>query len=60
MVAEALRLARLLPWLVTLWTQTEQAKNRREYLREKHGDPGDLPPGWMAAVQTASATRLPL
>ena len=59
-VAEALRLSRLLQWLVGLWTQTEQVKNRRDYLRDKHGDPEALPPGWMTAVQTASATRLPL
>jgi hypothetical protein len=59
-VAEALRLSRLLRWLVELWTKTEQVKNRRDYLRDKHGDPEALPPGWMGAVQTASATRLPL
>lgn len=59
-VAEALRLARLLRWLVGLWAQTEQVKNRRDYLRDKHGDPEALPPGWMAAVQTAGTTRLPL
>lgn len=59
-VAEALRLSRLLRWLVGLWTQTEQVKNRRDYLRDKHGDPEALPPGWIAAVQTAGTTRLPL
>jgi Family of unknown function (DUF6218) len=59
-IAEAVRLARLLQWLVGLWTQTEQVKNRRDYLRDKHGDPEALPPGWMAVVQTAAATRLPL
>lgn len=59
-VAEALRLSRLLRWLVGLWAQTEQVKNRRDYLRDKHGDPEALPPGWMAAVQTAGTTRLPL
>ncbi len=59
-VAEALRLARLLQWLVGLWIQTEQVKNRRDYLRDKHGDPEALPPGWMTVVQTAATTRLPL
>ena len=59
-VAEALRLSRLLQWLVGLWAQTEQVKNRRDYLRDKHGDPEALPPSWMTAVQTAAATRLPL
>lgn len=59
-VAEALRLSRLLRWLVALWARTEQVKNRRDYLRDKHGEPEALPPDWMAAVQTASATRLPL
>ena len=59
-VAEVLRLSRLLQWLVGLWTQTEQVKNRRDYLRDKHGDPEALPPGWMTVVQTAATTRLPL
>ena len=59
-VAEALQLSRLLQWLVGLWTHTEQVKNRRHYLRDKHGDPEALPPSWMTAVQTAAATRLPL
>ena len=59
-VVEALRLARLLQWLVGLWAQTEQVKNRRDYLRDKHGEPEALPPAWMSAVQTASTTRLPL
>ena len=59
-VTEALRLSRLLRWLVELWTTTEQVKNRRDYLRDQHGDPEALPPRWMTAVQTARATRLPL
>jgi hypothetical protein len=59
-VVEALRISRLLQWLVGLWAQTEQVKNRRNYLRDKHGEPEALPPRWMAAVQSASVTRLPL
>jgi hypothetical protein len=59
-IAEALRLSRLLQWLVGVWTETEQLKGRRDYVRNKHGDPEALPPTWLAAVTTASATRLPL
>jgi hypothetical protein len=59
-VVEALRTSRVFQWLVGLWTGTEQAKNRRDYLRDKHGEPETLPPAWMAAVLTARDTRIPL
>jgi hypothetical protein len=59
-IVEALRMSRMLRWLVALWTQTEQVKNRREYIREEHGQPQALPPSWLTAVTTASTTRLPL
>jgi hypothetical protein len=59
-IAEALRISRLLAWLVGMWTQTEQVKGRRDYVRDKHGEPEALPPSWLTAVTTASATRLPL
>ncbi|MGD9525308.1 DUF6218 family protein [Pseudonocardia sp.] len=59
-VVEALRTSRVLQWLIGLWTRTEQPKNRRDYLRDKHGEPDALPPAWLDAVLTASDTRLPL
>lgn len=59
-IAEALKLSRLLQWLVEIWAETEQLKGRRDYVRDKHGEPEALPPTWLTAVTTASATRLPL
>lgn len=59
-VADALTVARLLRWLVTLWSETEQVKNRRHYVLDAHGPAESLPPAWLAAVHTASTTRLPL
>ncbi|PRX45386.1 hypothetical protein B0I33_10949 [Prauserella shujinwangii] len=59
-VAEALTVARVLGWLVRLWTETEQVKNRRDYLRAAHGAPEPLPPSWFAAVRIARSTTLPL
>jgi Family of unknown function (DUF6218) len=58
--AEAITVARTLRWLVKLWAETEQVKNRRGYVRDALGDPEALPPSWLAAVHTASATVLPL
>lgn len=59
-VSEALTVSRVLRWLVELWSQTEQTKNRRPYLREVHGDPDPLPASWWAAMRAALSTRLPL
>ena len=59
-IAEALKLSRLLQWLIEIWAETEQLKGRRDYVRDKHGEPEALPPTWLTAVTTASATRLPL
>jgi hypothetical protein len=59
-VSEILPIARTLRWLVSIWAETEQVKNRRRYVRAEHGDPDPLPPQWLAAVQSASANRLPL
>lgn len=59
-VSEALSIARTLRWLVTIWAETEQVKNRRRYVRAEHGDAEPLPPQWLAAVQSAGSTRLPL
>jgi hypothetical protein len=59
-VSEVLSIARTLRWLVSVWAETEQVKNRRRYVRAEHGDPEPLPPQWLAAVQAASTNRLPL
>lgn len=59
-VSEVIGVARVLAWLVRLWAQTEQVKNRRDYARAAHGVPEPLPPSWLSAVQTARSTRLPL
>jgi hypothetical protein len=50
----------VLKWLVGVWAETEQVKNRRPYVRDAYGGCEGLPPLWLAAVQTANATRLPL
>ena len=59
-IVEALQMSRMLRWFIALWTQTEQVKNRREYIRDEHREPQALPPSWLTAVTTASTTRLPL
>lgn len=59
-VSEVLTVSRVLGWLAGVWAEVEQVKNRRRYVRDMHGAPEALPPSWLAAVQTASATRLPL
>jgi hypothetical protein len=59
-VSEVLSIARTLRWLVSVWAETEQVKNRRRYVRARHGDAEPLPPQWLAAVQSASSSRLPL
>ncbi|MFC5094437.1 DUF6218 family protein [Amycolatopsis plumensis] len=59
-VSEVLSIARTLRWLVSVWAETEQVKNRRRYVRDEHGEPDPLPPQWLAAVQAASTNRLPL
>jgi hypothetical protein len=58
--SELLTVARVLRWLVKVWTETEQVKGRRSYVRAAYGDVEALPPTWLAAVQTSSANRLPL
>lgn len=57
-VSEALLVSRLLRWLVGLWSETEQTKNRRRYVADKFGPPTALPPTWLNAVQTAYHSRL--
>ncbi|GAB2781308.1 DUF6218 family protein [Amycolatopsis magusensis] len=59
-VSEVLTTARVLRWLVEVWSDTEMVKNRREYVRAVHGATEPLPPEWLLAVQTAGKTRLPL
>jgi hypothetical protein len=58
--AAAITVARVLRWLVRVWTETEQVKSRRSYVRDALGDPEALPPSWLAAVKTANTTVLPL
>lgn len=59
-ISEVLTISRVLGWLVKVWAETEQVKSRRRYVHDRLGAPEALPPSWLAAVQTASATRLPL
>jgi hypothetical protein len=59
-VSEALRLARVLRWLVVVWTEAEDVKGRRRVVRAAHGAAEPLPPAWLAAVRAAASTRLPL
>ena len=56
-VSEALAVARVLSWLVTVWAETEGVKARRHYVRAKHGAAEPLPPTWLAAVRTAAGAR---
>jgi hypothetical protein len=44
-VSEALLISRLIRWLVGLWSETEQTKNRRRYIGDAFGLPTALPPG---------------
>lgn len=59
-VSEALTVSRVLSWVAALWTETEQPKGRRTYLRDEHGAAEPLPPAWRAATRTAGASRLTL
>lgn len=59
-VSDVLSIARTLRWLVSVWAETEQVKNRRRYVRAEHGNPEPLPPRWLAAVEVAGDHRLPL
>jgi Family of unknown function (DUF6218) len=59
-VRDVLLVCRLLGWLVELWSETEQAKNRRSYLQDEHGAPEALPPAWLTALSAAGSARLPL
>lgn len=59
-VREALTVSRVLRWLVGQWSETEQTKNRRRYLRDDHGEPEALPPSWLVSMQAAKTGRLPL
>lgn len=59
-VSEVLLVSRLLRWLVGLWSETEQTKNRRRYVADKFGPPTALPPIWLNAVQAAYHSKLVL
>ncbi|GAA1030714.1 MULTISPECIES: DUF6218 family protein [Amycolatopsis] len=56
-VLKELTIARTLRWLVSVWAESEKAKNRRRYVRDVREEL--LPPSWLSAVQVASATRVP-
>ncbi|HEX5114198.1 MAG TPA: DUF6218 family protein [Pseudonocardiaceae bacterium] len=57
-VSDALTVARLLRWLVVVWTETEDVKGRRSYVRAEHGPAEPLPPTWLTAVRTAAGGGL--
>lgn len=57
-VSEALLVSRLLRWLVELWSETEQTKNRRRYVGDAFGPPTALPPRWLNAVQAAYHSKV--
>ena len=59
-VSEVLTVCAVLRWLIDLWNETEQIKNRRSYVSAAHGAPEALPPSWLSAVHCANETRLPL
>ncbi len=57
-VSEALLVSRLLHWLVGLWSETEQTKNRRRYVGDAFGLPTALPPRWLNALQAAHHSKV--
>lgn len=59
-VSEVLTVCSVLRWLIELWQETEQLKNRRSYVFDARGAPEVLPPSWLTAVSYANETRLPL
>lgn len=59
-VSEALLISRLLRWLVGLWTETEQTKNRRRYVGDTFGLPTALPTRWLNATQAAYHSKVTL
>lgn len=56
----ALSVSRVLQWLANVWSETEQIKNRRSYVRQAHGAAEPLPPSWLKAIHTANSTRIAL
>lgn len=59
-VSEALAVVRSIEWLVGVWRETEQVKNRRVYVAEALGESEPLPPTWRSALLAANTSRLPL
>lgn len=59
-VSETLLVSRLLRWLVGLWSETEQTKNRRRYVGDTFGLPMALPPRWLNAVQETYRSKVTL
>ncbi|SDH11488.1 DUF6218 family protein [Pseudonocardia oroxyli] len=59
-VSDALAVVGVLRWIAGVWEETEQVKNRRDYVRTALGPPEPLPPRWREAALAADRTRLPL
>jgi hypothetical protein len=59
-VREVLVVSRLVRWTAELWSQTEQAKRRREVLGEEFGEPEPLPGPWRLLLAEADRRVLPL
>lgn len=59
-VSEALAVVRSIEWLVGVWRETEQVKNRRVYVAEALGESEPLPPTWRSALLAANTSQLPL
>ena len=57
-ISEAITVARVLRWLVEIWAETEQVKNRRDYLRGELGAVEPLPPSWLSAVLESTRQRV--
>ncbi|ALE77997.1 hypothetical protein WY02_05625 [Pseudonocardia sp. AL041005-10] len=58
--SKALTVIGVLRWIAEVWDETEQVKNRRDYVRTALGPPESLPTRWRDAALTADRTRLPL
>ncbi len=51
--AGVLHLAMLTRWVAGLWQETEQARMRRPFLRQRYGPSMPLPPSWLASLRAA-------
>ncbi|HEX6075531.1 MAG TPA: DUF6218 family protein [Micromonosporaceae bacterium] len=55
----ALAVGRAVRWCLEVWTNTEMARSRRPYLRERFGSVQPVPPSWRDAVTGAYQRVLP-